>query len=113
MKLGTNQELFSRMLPLLILYAEFLGYGVRRGDLFRDPRVHGEFGVKKGYGRAYSCHKLKLAADLNMTKDNVYLQGQAAQEVHNKLHDFWDLLGGSKRIKSDMNHYSLGWKGYR
>ena len=113
MKLGQKQELFSRLYPFLIAYAEILGYQVRCGDLFRDARVHGKFGEKKGYGRAFSCHKLKLAIDLNIMKDGVYLRGQAATEAHNKLHDLWDLLGGSKRIKSDMNHYSLEHNGYR
>jgi hypothetical protein len=101
------------MFSMLVAHALHLGYGIRFGDLFRDPRVFGEFGVKKGYGRAYSCHKLKLAGDLNLTLDGVYLRGEAAQEAHGKLHDYWDLIGGSKRIKSDMNHYSLGWGRYR
>lgn len=113
MKLGKKQELFSSLYPLLILYAISLGYQIRTGDLFRDSRVHGKFGIKLGYGRAYSCHKLKLAIDLNIMKNNIYLFNQEAIIAHNKLHDFWDLLGGSKRIKSDLNHYSLLHNGYR
>ena len=113
MTLGEKQELFSRMEPLLFLFAQFLGYEIRGGDAFRDPRVHGEFGEAGGYGRKYSCHKLKLARDLNITKDGVYLKGAAAQEAHEKLHDFWDLLGGAPRIHGDMNHYSVEHNGYR
>jgi hypothetical protein len=113
MKLGAKQELFARMEPLLFLYTQFLGYSIRGGDGFRDPRTHGEFGEKKGYGRKYSCHKLKLARDLNLAKDGIYLEGEAAQIAHEKIHDFWDLLGGAQRIAGDMNHYSLEHNGYR
>lgn len=112
-ELGKLQEKFSRMYPLLILYAQYHGYEIRTGDAFRDPRLHGEFGEKKAYGHAFSCHKQKLAIDLNLTKDGVYLEGAEAQEAHTRLHDFWDLLGGSERIKHDMNHYSLAYGGYR
>jgi hypothetical protein len=108
MRLGAKQELFSRMVPLLYLYAQFHGYQIRTGDAFRDPRVHGEVGEKKAvYGHRNSCHKLKLAIDCNVTKDGVYLEGQAAKDAHNFLHDFWLMLGGASRIPHDLNHYSL------
>jgi hypothetical protein len=113
MRLGEKQELFSRMIPLLYLYAQFHGYQIRTGDVFRDPRLHGEIGEKVGYGHKDSCHKLKLAIDANVTKDGVYLEGQAAKEAHNFLHDFWDMLGGSKRIPHDLNHYSRAYRGMR
>ncbi|MBT8439842.1 MAG: M15 family peptidase [Gammaproteobacteria bacterium] len=113
MTLGEKQELFSRMLPLLILYAQFLGYQIRCGDTFRDKRVHGDFGEKKGYSSKWSVHKLKLASDLYLTEDGVFLRGEAANKAHSKLHDFWDLLGGAQRIEGDLNHYSLEHNGYR
>jgi hypothetical protein len=111
--LGKAQERFSQRIAVLELAAKVLGYEIRGGDYFRDERVHGKWGIKKGYGRAYSCHKLKLAKDLNLTKDGVYLEGDAATIAHNELHDVWDLLGGSKRIKNDLNHYSDGWGRHR
>jgi hypothetical protein len=29
------------------------------------------------------------------------------------LHDYWDSIGGSKRIDKDMNHFSLEYQGRR
>lgn len=113
MSLGEKQEAFSRALPRLFDHAHELGYEIRCGDLFRDPRLHGEMGESKGYGHKHSCHKQKLAIDLNITLDGVYLTGEAAKTAHNRIHDFWDMIGGSKRIEHDLNHYSIGWAGFR
>ena len=84
MKLGEKQELFARLIPSLYAKAHELGFEIRKGDAFRDPRVHGPFGVKKGYGHKNSCHKLKLAEDLNLfnihsqcVKCNRYNSGNA------------------------------------
>lgn len=74
MKLGEKQELFMRLLPRLIDKAHELGFEIRGGDLFRDPRVHGQMNVKQGYGAKNSCHKLKLAIDLNLFKDGAFIQ---------------------------------------
>ena len=101
------------MVPLLFQYAHFHGYEIRIGDCFRDPRVHGDVGTKMAYGHKDSCHKLKLAIDVNLMKDGVYLEGQAAKDGHNFLHDFWNMLGGASRIPHDLNHYSLEYKGMR
>ncbi len=110
--LGQKQDRFSRLLPRLTDKAWELGdkYGftVRPGDLFRDPRLHGVMGEKKGYGHANSCHKLKLAIDLN------FIKGQRIiSEFHDELHDWWDTQGGSKRIDDDLNHYSFEHDGHR
>ena len=113
MSLGTKQEHFMRLLPRLIDHVHLLGYEIRGGDLFRDPRVHGHTGEKKGYGHKDSCHKLKLAIDLYLTQDGVFLQGAAATEAHNLVHDWWDDMGGAKRIPGDLNHYSLEHNGMR
>lgn len=105
MTLGEKQEKFARMVPRLIDKAHELGYEVRVGDLFRDPRVHGEFGVKKGYGSRRSCHKLKLAIDLNLFREGKYLD---STEGHRKLGEWWESQGGSWGGRfGDGNHYSL------
>ena len=79
MKLGQKQELFMRLLPRLIDKAHELGFEIRGGDLFRDPRLHGAIGVKQGYGAPNSCHKLKLAIDLNLFKDGAFIQTTEGQ----------------------------------
>lgn len=107
MTLGQKQELFMRLLPRLIDKAHELGFEIRGGDLFRDPRVHGQHGEKKGYGSKNSVHKLKLAIDLNLFKDGKFCQ---STEDHRELGEWWEKQhpdcrwGG--RFK-DGNHYSL------
>ena len=104
--LGEMQEKFASMVPGLINKAIEMGYGVRLGDCFRDPRVHGEMGVKMGYGHPKSAHKLKLAIDINLVVGGALVTDAKG---HGPLHDYWDQQGGSPRIADDLNHYSLQW----
>ena len=107
MKLGKKQELFMRIVPKLILKAQEMGFDVRGGDLFRDARVHGEFGIKKSYGHESSCHKLKLAIDLNLFKDGVFMD---RTEDHKELGEWWEKQHPDCRWGgrfNDGNHYSL------
>lgn len=107
MTLGQKQELFMRFLPRLIDKAHELGFELRGGDLFRDPRVHGHVGEKKGYGYYRSCHKLKLAIDLNLFRDGKWLEDT---EDHRELGEWWEsqhelfTWGGHW---GDGNHYSV------
>jgi hypothetical protein len=107
MKLGKKQELFSFYEAHLILHAMELGFGVRGGDAFRDPRVHGEMGVKMGYGHKNSAHKLKLARDLYLTRDGNYLTGT---EDYRELGEWWEkqhvLCRWGGRF-ADGNHFSF------
>ena len=111
MTLGEKQQLFMRLLPRLIDKAHELGFDVRGGDLFRDPRLHGAVGVKKGYGASKSCHKLKLAIDLNLFRGGKFLD---STEDHRRLGEWWEkqhslcLWGGRFQ---DGNHYSLTHEG--
>jgi len=105
MTLGDKQRKFSRMVPRLIDKAHELGLEVSFGDAYRDPRLHGELGVKKGYGAKNSCHKLRLAIDLNLFRDGVYLQ---STEDHRELGEWWESQGGTWGGRfNDGNHYSL------
>tara|TARA_R110002020_G_C16038646_1_gene753523 strand:+ start:368 stop:709 length:342 start_codon:yes stop_codon:yes gene_type:complete len=107
MNLGKKQELFMRLLPGLLDKAHSLGFEIRGGDLFRDNRLHGEFGEKEAYGHKNSCHKLKLAIDLNLFKDGKFLQQTSD---HLELGTWWedqhDLCRWGGRF-NDGNHYSL------
>jgi hypothetical protein len=106
-KLGKKQELFSYHAALLVLKAVEMGYGVRSGDAFRDPRVHGEIGEKVGYGHKNSAHKLKLARDLYLTRHGVYLQNT---EDYRELGEWWEkqhpLARWGGRF-ADGNHFSF------
>jgi len=102
MKLLDKQMLFSKMVCLLMQYAHCNGYQITLGDAYRDPRC--------GYGHPRSLHKKRLAVDLNLFKDGRYLNDG---EGHDMLHTFWSQIGGAKKIKNDLNHYSLEHKGMR
>ena len=107
MNLGQKQELFMRLLPRLIDKAHELGFDVRGGDLFRDPRVHGAWNEKGGYGAVRSCHKLKLAIDLNLFRDGGF---KSSTDDHRELGEWWEkqheLCRWGGRF-NDGNHYSL------
>lgn len=111
MTLGQTQRIFTSLIPKLIAYAYASGYELTLGDAFRDPRLHGEAGIKKGYGHANSNHKRRLALDLNLFKNGVFLQ---STEDHRALGEFWESLHPSCRWGgrfNDGNHYSMEWQG--
>lgn len=107
--LGAKQRRFTRMIGLLIEYAYSHGYELSFGDAFRDPRLHGAVGEKKGYGHASSVHKVRLAVDFNLFKDGKFLEGTAD---HKELGEFWEGMGGTWGGRfNDGNHYSLEYNG--
>lgn len=111
MTLRQQQVKFAQMTSALIAKAFELGYEVTLGDAYRDPRLHGEIGVKMGYGHPKSCHKLRLAIDLNLFRNGVFITDDKG---HKELGEWWELQGGSWGGRwKDYNHYSLAWEGMR
>ena len=107
--LRQKQSLYAKLVGSLILKAYELGYEVTLGDAYRDPRLHGAMGKKVGYGAANSCHKLRLAIDLNLFKNGVFLE---TTEGHRLLGEWWEKQhklcrwGGRFKIP-DGNHYEF------
>jgi len=101
----SKQQEFSKMVVKLISFAHLKGFQVTLGDAYRDPRVFGQLGERKGYGESKSAHKIRLAIDLNIFKDGQYLQLTAD---HRELGEYWESMGGvwGGRFE-DGNHYSL------
>jgi len=99
MSLGEKQRAFSKALAQLILYAYKEGYEISMGDVW----------AKTGH-KNNSNHYIRLAADLNLFKNGVYLTDGTGHDI---LHDYWDTLGGAKRIDKDLNHYSFEHEGRR
>jgi len=90
-----------------------MGYEVTIGDVFRDPRVHGQLGVRKSYSHPKSAHKVKLAIDLNLFRDGEYLQ---LTEDHRPLGEWWKEQHPLARWGGDFddgNHYSFEWGGVK
>jgi hypothetical protein len=107
MTLLDKQQLFATLVPRLITQALALGYQATLGDAYRDPRVFGKQGERKGYGQARSAHKQRLAVDLNLFRDGKFL---ANTSDHAELGAYWESLhqdcvwGGQFQ---DGNHYSM------
>jgi hypothetical protein len=109
--LSQKQRLFSKMIAELILWAYDKGYEITLGDAYRDPRLHGALGEKVGYGSRNSCHKLRLAMDLNLFVDGKYVTDG---EAHKPLGEKWESMGGSWGGRfQDANHYSLEHDGFK
>jgi len=104
MSLGNKQRQFTRMVGQLIEWAYQNDYELTFGDAYRDPRVFGPVGEKKGYGRSKSNHKVRLAIDFNLFKNGKYL---TATEDHRLLGEYWESIGSSELsaalIKSATN----------
>ena len=111
MTLGELQEDFSWKITRLLWYLHACGYNMRGGHWMRCRNCY--------TGAENSVHKIKLALDINLTLAPSHderprlLTGKAARAAHNKLHDYWDSIGGAKRIKNDLNHYSVSYHGMR
>jgi hypothetical protein len=102
MTLGKKQEKFSYMFLDLLTWFKYHGYQVRLGDLYAKT------GHKKN-----SLHYLKLAGDINLFKNGVYL---TETSDHQAAGEFWESIGGSwggRFRKKDGNHYSLEHNGRR
>ncbi|MGL4751433.1 MAG: M15 family metallopeptidase [Aeromonadaceae bacterium] len=111
--MGQKQRRFTRMLADLINFAYDNGYELTVGDAYRDPRLHGEMGVKKGYGHASSNHKQRLAMDFNLFRDGKFL---TSTEDHRPLGEYWESIGGSwggRFSNPDGNHYSIEHNGVK
>jgi hypothetical protein len=103
MTLGEAQRKFTLLVGKLIIHAYDIGLEMTQGEGYDDDNT----GHMKG-----SLHYIRLAQDFNVFKDGKWLDKGADMEFWlNKLHDYWDLLGGAKRIKKDLNHFSYAWQG--
>lgn len=110
--LGQKQRRFTRAIGMLICHAYDLGYELTVGDAYRDPRLHGNHGEKKGYGSANSVHKLRLAVDLNLFVGGEYITS-GDHPAWDKLHKYWKGLGGANMVPNDANHFSFEYGGFR
>jgi len=97
MSLRKDQSEFVRMVALLILFADRMGFELTFGDAM----------AKDGH-KDNSFHYKRLAIDLNLFQNGVYL----TESVHHtQLGNFWMKIGGTwggTFDPPDGNHYSLG-----
>ena len=94
-----RQHQFVKMVEQLLHRAHLLGYEITFGDAYRDPRCP--------YGSLKSKHHQRLAIDLNLFKNGVWLTDTKDHEI---LGVFWESIGGTwggRFGKPDGNHYEL------
>jgi hypothetical protein len=94
------------LLPRLLDYIHAAGYEVTGGELWRTPE-QAAINAERGIGTETSLHRDRLAIDLNLFKNGVFL---TSTEDHREFGEFWESLhplcawGGRF---NDGNHYSL------
>jgi hypothetical protein len=108
MSLRARQSEFARHVALLIERATTLGYEVTLGEAYRPPETAALY-ARQGRGIVASQHCQKLAIDLNLFRDGVYL---TTAEAHRPLGEWWERLGpghrwGGNFERKDGNHYEL------
>lgn len=114
MTLGERQRVFTRLVAKLIEHAYEMGYGLTFGEAFRTPE-QAALNAKSGKGISNSLHGVRLAIDLNLFKDGVFLQNS---DDHRPLGEYWktlhpDCCWGGDFSKPDGNHYSMQYGGVK
>jgi hypothetical protein len=111
--LSQKQRRFTRLQGEFITWAFANGYELTDGDAYRDPRVHGALGEKKGYGHKNSGHKNRLARDYNLFIDNRY---EVTTDAYRPLGEKWLTMADDAAWGgdfSDGNHFSLEHNGVK
>lgn len=98
---------FTAMVAQLIAHSWGKGVQLTFGEVYRPPETC-ELYAKQGRGIANSLHQLRLAVDFNAFHDGKY---QAGPWPYDLLHDYWDTLGGARRIPEDLGHFSKEYRG--
>lgn len=113
MTLREKQARFAVLVAKLILEAERRGYQVTFGEAYRSPEEAARL-AKAGKGIATSLHTERLAIDLNLFKDGVYL---ASGDAHRPLGEWWEAQSTVDAICcwggrfKDGNHYAVAHRG--
>ncbi len=115
MTLGQKQRRFPPLLVKLFTRAYELGYEISLGEAWRPDSVAAE-NASSGKGIKNSLHGKRLAVDLNLFKNGVWLQRSSD---HKELGEYWESLS-TPELKccwggrfGDGNHYSIEHDGVR
>lgn len=109
------QEKFAQSAAKLIQKAQELGYGVTLGEAWRSPQ-QAEWNAQHGTGIVHSLHTERLAIDINLFKNGVFITDE---QGHRELGAWWKTIdldcrwGGDFKSNPDFNHYSMTPDGVR
>lgn len=116
MTLRQLQSVFAHRVAKLILKAEEMGFELTLGEAWRSPEEAARLAAQaKGRAIVRSLHCDRLAIDLNLFRNGVWLQ---ATEDHRQIGMVWEGLsddiatcvwGGS--WGADGNHYAITYQG--
>jgi len=113
--LGQKQRLFPLLVTALIKQIYTLGLEMTFGETYRTPE-QAALNEKRGLGIANSLHIKRLAIDINLFKDGIYLTNCDDYAV---LGTFWKSLhplarwGGDFTNLKDGGHFSLEHEGVK
>jgi hypothetical protein len=108
-----RQRLFARLLVTLLQRAAYLAYDVRMGECWRTPE-QAAWNAAHGRGIAHSLHCDRLAVDLLLDKDGVWLRDGPAG--YDELGAWWKMAHelcrwGGDFASKDYGHYSITYQG--
>lgn len=112
--LGQRQRRFLPLVAKLIDFAYAQGFELTAGELYRTPE-QAALNAKTGAGIGHSLHTQRLAVDLQLFKDGVYL---TQTDAYKSLGEFWegldpDAAWGGRFTRADGNHFSLSFGGVK
>ncbi len=113
--LGEQQRRFPPLVAALIQWCYANGYELTFGEAVRT-QAQAAANAVSGAGISNSLHLIRLAIDLNLFQDGVYLTDTAA---YKPLGEYWKSLdadccwGGDFNTRPDCNHFSFTWGGVK
>jgi len=110
-----SQQTFSILIARLIDAAYREGYKITVGEAYRPPEMAVIY-ANEGKGIINSLHSQRLAIDLNLFKDKIFLNDLAAYQ---KIGEYWESLStpdfqccwGGRFKKPDADHFSISYNG--
>ncbi len=117
MNLHAKQALFAQLVATLIQEAAAVGFEVTLGNAWRSPEEAARL-AQTGAGIRNSLHTKRLAIDLNLFLNAVYLTDSAD---YAPLGSWWErqstpeytCVWGGRFARADGNHFSIEHDGVR
>lgn len=111
MTLREKQSIFMKLLVELFDFIHESGYEITGGELWRSEAE----AIRRGFRN--SNHTRRIAIDINLFKNGVWLQNT---EDHKVFGEFWESLGEKYGVVTcwggrfnDGNHYSIEHNGVK